>query len=70
LGREPKLKVWQFVTDGRFYSWRGLPVIGFGPGEERSAHTHQDFVRVDDYLETIKVYAWLACVICGVDEKD
>jgi len=70
LGREPELKVWQFVTDGRFYSWRGLPVIGFGPGEERSAHSHQDFVRVDDYLETIKVYAWLACVICGVNEKD
>ncbi|NQT08382.1 M20/M25/M40 family metallo-hydrolase, partial [Candidatus Bathyarchaeota archaeon] len=70
LGREPELKVWQFVTDGRFYSWRGLPVIGFGPGEERSAHTHQDFVRVDDYLETIKVYAWLACVICGVNKKD
>jgi len=70
LGREPELKVWQFVTDGRFYSWRGLPVIGFGPGEERSAHTHQDFVRVDDYLETIKVYTWLACVVCGVDEKD
>jgi acetylornithine deacetylase/succinyl-diaminopimelate desuccinylase family protein len=67
LGREPELKVWQFVTDGRFYSWRGLPVIGFGPGEERSAHTHQDFVRIDDYLETIKVYAWLACVICGVN---
>lgn len=70
LGQEPELKVWQFVTDGRFYSWRGLPVIGFGPGEERSAHTHQDFVRVVDYLETIKVYAWLACVICGVNEKD
>ena len=63
-------EVRQFVTDGRFYSWRGLPVIGFGPGEERSAHTHQDIVRVDDYLETIKVYAWLACVICGVNEKD
>ena len=70
LGREPELKVWQFVTDGRFYSWRGLPVIGFGPGEERSAHTHEDFVRVDDYLETIKVYAWLACVFCDVEEKD
>jgi len=69
LGREPELKVWQFVTDGRFYSWRGLPVIGFGPGEERSAHTHQDFVKVDDYLKAIKVYAWLACTICGVDEK-
>ena len=66
LGREPELMTWRFATDGRLYSWRGLPVVGFGPGEERFAHTHQDHVRVEDYLGAIKTYAWLACKICGV----
>lgn len=66
LGRVPTLKTWRFSTDGRFYSWLGLPVIGFGPGEERFAHTHQDHIKVEDYLESIKVYAWLACRICNV----
>jgi putative selenium metabolism hydrolase len=65
-GREPDLKTWTFATDGRFYSWKGIPVIGFGPGEERFAHTHQDHVRVEDYLRSITTYAWLACRICGV----
>jgi putative selenium metabolism hydrolase len=66
LGHDPALKTWTFATDGRFYAWRGIPVIGFGPGEERFTHTHQDHVRVDDYLKSITAYAWLACKICGV----
>ncbi len=66
LGREPELKTWRFSTDGRFYSWMGIPVLGFGPGEERFAHTHEDHVRVEDYLDSVKAYAWLACKICGV----
>lgn len=64
--REPEKKIWTFATDGRIYSHLGIPVIGFGPGEEKYAHTQMDHVRVDDYLNTIKVYAWLACQICGI----
>jgi len=67
LGRDPAIGVWRFATDGRLYALKGIPVVGFGPGEERFAHTHQDHVRVEDYLQAIKVYAWLACKICGVE---
>jgi acetylornithine deacetylase/succinyl-diaminopimelate desuccinylase family protein len=65
----PERGLWTFATDGRMYSRLGLPVIGFGPGEERFAHTQQDHVKVRDYLDTVKVYAWLACRICGVSES-
>lgn len=67
--REPDRSLWTFATDGRMYSRLGLPVVGFGPGEERFAHTHQDHVKVRDYLDTIKVYAWLAYRICGAGES-
>lgn len=66
---EPTLGMWTFATDGRIYSRLGIPVIGFGPGEEKYAHTQQDHVRLADYLDTIKVYAWLACGVCGVSES-
>ena len=66
LGKVPKNKTWTFATDGRFYSWLGLPVIGFGPGEERFAHTSMDHVRVDEYLKTIEVYAAIAEKVCGI----
>ena len=64
--REPEKKIWTFATDGRIYAHLGIPVIGFGPGEEKYAHTQMDHVRVEDFLDTIKVYAWLACRVCGV----
>lgn len=67
--RKPDKKVWTFATDGRIYSHLGVPVIGFGPGEERFAHTKQDHVKIEDYLDTIKVYTWLACKICGIRES-
>jgi len=67
--REPERGLWTFATDGRMYSRLGLPVIGFGPGEERFAHTQQDHVKVRDFLDTIKVYAWLACKICVASES-
>jgi acetylornithine deacetylase/succinyl-diaminopimelate desuccinylase family protein len=64
LGRAPTRKTWTFATDGRLYSWLGIPVIGFGPGDERFAHTAIEHVKVDDYLKTIEVYAALAQKIC------
>jgi acetylornithine deacetylase/succinyl-diaminopimelate desuccinylase-like protein len=66
LGHEPELGTWRFATDGRFYSWLGIPVIGFGPGEEIFAHTNQDHIKINDYLDSIKAYAWLAIRICGL----
>jgi putative selenium metabolism hydrolase len=65
LGKVPRRKTWTFATDGKFYSWLGIPVIGFGPGEEQFAHTAKDHVRVDDYLKTIEVYAAIAQHVCG-----
>jgi putative selenium metabolism hydrolase len=62
---KPKQRIWTFATDGRIYANLGIPVIGFGPGEEKYAHTQMDHVRIDDYLETIKIYAWLAYRLCG-----
>jgi len=70
LGVIPDLTVWTFGTDGVYYSKTGVPVIGFGPGEEKYAHSHEDHVKVSDYLEAIKAYAWLACRFCGVKRSD
>ena len=64
LGIAPKTKTWTFATDGKFYSWLGIPVIGFGPGEERFAHTEMEHVKVEDYLKTIEVYATIAQKVC------
>jgi putative selenium metabolism hydrolase len=64
--RVPQKKIWTFATDGRIYAHLGIPVIGFGPGEEKYTHTQMDHVRLEDYFDTIKIYSWLACRVCGI----
>ena len=67
LGTEPKYKTWTFATDGRIYSKLGIPVVGFGPGEERFAHTFEDHVKVKDVVDSVKVYSYLAWKLCNIE---
>lgn len=39
---------WTFATDGGHLFAAGIPCIGFGPGDERLAHTNQEHVAVAD----------------------
>jgi acetylornithine deacetylase/succinyl-diaminopimelate desuccinylase-like protein len=42
----PEPGVWRFATDGRFTAARGIPTIGFGPGDENLAHTTLEHIDV------------------------
>ena len=61
FGRESDIGVWDFSTNG--VATKGMfdiPTIGFGPGEERYAHTPEDQVKVDDLVEAMEFYAAFA----------
>jgi len=65
-GVDPALGAWKFGTDATYLSnTLGIPVIGYGPGNENFAHTPEDHVRVDDLLTAAKVYAALAVEALG-----
>lgn len=42
----PEPGVWRFATDGRFAHARGIPTVGFGPGDEALAHTTAESIEV------------------------
>jgi putative selenium metabolism hydrolase len=61
LGARPRLGVWQFSTDGAYtMGVAGIPTVGFGPGEERYAHTPEEQVRLADVALAASAYAQLA----------
>jgi putative selenium metabolism hydrolase len=60
LDREPSIKPWVFATDSACFSEIGASTFGFGPGDEKFAHTAGDHVRVDDVVDAAVVYAQLA----------
>lgn len=66
LGYRPRLGRWGFSTDGTYTAGvANIPTVGFGPGEERYAHTLQDQVRLNDVVDASRVYARLAIELLG-----
>jgi putative selenium metabolism hydrolase len=61
FGDDPALGIWAFSTNGvATRGVHGIPTIGFGPGEERHAHSPSDQVRVDDVVKAAEFYAAFA----------
>jgi putative selenium metabolism hydrolase len=49
---------WNFSTNGIYWAGKaGIPSIGFGPGEEETAHTVNDSVILDDVVKATEFYA-------------
>jgi len=57
FGGDPETGIWIFSTNG--VATKGIyniPSIGFGPGEEKHAHTPDDQVRVTDLVKAVEFY--------------
>jgi putative selenium metabolism hydrolase len=66
LGYRPRLGRWEFSTDGTFTAGvANIPTVGFGPGEERYAHTVDEQIRLNDVVNAARVYARLAVELLG-----
>jgi len=61
LGYLPRVREWTFSTDGVYtMGVAGIPTVGFGPGDDRHAHTAEEQIRLDDVAAAAQVYAQLA----------
>jgi putative selenium metabolism hydrolase len=57
---------WGFSTNGIYWAGKaGIPSIGFGPGDELTAHTTEDSVPLEDVVQATEFYALLPAVLKG-----
>ncbi len=57
---DPQTGTWNFSTNGTYWAGkRGIPSIGYGPGDEVDAHTVLDRVSLDDVVRSTAFYALL-----------
>lgn len=64
LGEVGELSAWIFGTDGAFVADRGIPCVGFGPGDEAFAHTPDDHISIEDLDQATQVYIQTALEFC------
>jgi len=65
MGEGGELAAWVFGTDGAFVADRGIPTVGFGPGDEYFAHTPEDHLPISHLEIATKVYAQTILEVCG-----
>lgn len=53
------LGVWDFSTNGTYWAGKaGIPSIGFGPGDEKTAHMMNENVPIDEVVAATEFYAY------------
>ncbi|HHW10271.1 MAG TPA: M20/M25/M40 family metallo-hydrolase [Firmicutes bacterium] len=52
-GPEVPVGIWHFATDGGYLAAKGIPVVGYAPGEEHLAHTVEDSISLDLMRESL-----------------
>ncbi len=63
-GEARPLGTWDFSTNGTYWAGKAqIPAIGFGPGDEVTAHTMNENVPLDDVVRAAEWYAWLPHVL-------
>jgi putative selenium metabolism hydrolase len=59
-GEDRPLGTWDFSTNGTYWAGKaGIPSIGFGPGDEETAHTMIENVSLEDMVSATEFYAYL-----------
>jgi putative selenium metabolism hydrolase len=55
---------WGFSTNGVYWAGKaGIPSIGFGPGDELTAHTTEDSVPLEEVVKATEFYALLPATL-------
>lgn len=58
LWEKRKLDTWDFSTNGTYWAGKaGIPSIGFGPGDEKFAHTILEQVPLNEVVDATAFYA-------------
>ena len=65
-GERRPLGTWDFSTNGTYWAGKaGIPSIGFGPGDEKTAHMRDEHVPLDEVVAATAFYALLPKILKG-----
>jgi putative selenium metabolism hydrolase len=67
FGKSPKIGKWDFSTNGvATMGMYQIPTFGYGPGDEKQAHTANESVAIDDIIKAAAFYAYFPWIVTGI----
>jgi putative selenium metabolism hydrolase len=70
LGETPRFDKWHFSTEAGYTAGaRGIPTLGYAPGEENYSHTPYDRVSIDKLVRAAHGTAAIALALTGPQEE-
>jgi acetylornithine deacetylase/succinyl-diaminopimelate desuccinylase-like protein len=65
-GERRATELWKISSEAGYYSSiASIPVVAFGPGEDRFTHNNIEHVKVEDVITAAKVYALMIFRMCA-----
>jgi acetylornithine deacetylase/succinyl-diaminopimelate desuccinylase-like protein len=62
--QKPVTDKWTFSTNGvSIMGMKGIPCIGYGPGDEREAHAPNEKIRKEDIRRAIGTYGYFVATL-------
>ena len=69
-GEKRLLGTWDFSTNGTYWAGKaGIPSIGFGPGDEKTAHMRNENVPLNEVVDATEFYALLPSMLNQQGDK-
>ena len=66
-GERSSMELWKISSEAGYYSSIAkIPVVAFGPGEDKFTHNNIEHVRVEDVITATKAYALMIQRMCAV----
>jgi putative selenium metabolism hydrolase len=70
-GETRPLGTWDFSTNGTYWAGKAkIPSLGFGPGDEKTAHMQQENVPLTDVVRAAEFYALLPKILAEGNRKE
>ncbi|HYU17929.1 MAG TPA: M20/M25/M40 family metallo-hydrolase, partial [Chloroflexota bacterium] len=70
LGAEPRVRGATYYTDGGVWVEAGIPIVIFGPGDDRLAHQPNEGVEVGQVVQAVRGYIAIAERLLGLGGRD
>jgi acetylornithine deacetylase/succinyl-diaminopimelate desuccinylase family protein len=66
-GKRPLIELCPGLLESRFYTQKGIPALGFGPGSLLVSHGPEEYVEIKDLVECAEIYALTALKLLHVN---